>query len=141
MKSTDMKILDLLVQQSLQQYGEMFELLRTRAQQLDAHATEQINIFNAKYKTLQKEAMRTDQWLLEKLKAVEVTASPLAEMLARRKELQRKILVLLKETASKANIVKSLLANELQSIKRGRKALSGYKTNSDHQGRIVNRRS
>jgi len=140
MQSTDMETLDLLVQRSLQQYGEMFELLQTRGQQLDCHSTDHIQDFNETFTVLQKVAKRTDQKLLEKLKAAEFTES-IAGKLARREEMQEKILVLLKETASRANSVKSLLASELQSIKHGRKALSGYKTNPDQQGRLLNKRS
>ncbi len=65
----------------------------------------------------------------------------ITQLLGQRQLLQREILDILGETVSKASSVKSLMANEMQSVKKGRMALNGYKNQSDRQGRIVNRTS
>jgi hypothetical protein len=140
MQRTDLSSLDLLAQKSLQQYGAIFEFLQSTGLQFGTHSTGHIKKFDETLVELQEMAKQTDQQLTEKLRVVEITEN-ITESLARRTELQEKILVLLKEKISRVNSAKSLLASEMQSIKNGRKALTGYRTNSDHQGRIIDKTS
>ena len=49
------------------------------------------------------------------------------------------MLGLIGETVPKADSVKSLLANEMQTLKHGKKALNGYKSQQGQYGRIVNK--
>jgi len=139
MQKTDLNTIDLLLQRSLEQYGEIYELLQTIGPKLDTHLIDHIRKFDETLGGLQKMVQRTDQQLDEKLEVVEVPEI-IVEPLARRKVLQEKILVLLKETVSRANSAKSLLASEMQSLKHGRKALNGYKINSSYQTRIIDRK-
>ncbi|MGW8193927.1 MAG: hypothetical protein ACWGOX_06640 [Desulforhopalus sp.] len=131
---------DTLVQHSLQQYREMFELLCTLSRCLDRHDTGKIEQVNAAFGALHSEAQVIDQKLMDRLQKSSIPAS-INAYLCKRRDLQEDILQLLKETLPKANSVKSLLASEMLSIKNGRRAMSGYKNYNVCQGRIVNKRS
>jgi hypothetical protein len=136
MNKTDVTTLDLLVRKSLEQYHEIYDMLKLVGPNLDSQLSNHIKKINEALGGMQKLAQETDRELTDLLRAIGISET-VAEPLARRTKLQEKILVLLKETAVKANIVKSLLASEMQSLKKGRKAMDGYKTISDYQGRII----
>lgn len=140
MNGVDPETPDALVQQSLKQYGQILELLRSLSQYLEAHNTENIQQFNRTFSILHCEAQSIDQKLMERLQETSIPPS-INTYLSRRKELQENILQLLKETLPKANGVKTLLASEMVSIKNGRRAMSGYNNSIVTHGRIVNKRS
>lgn len=136
MHKTDMATLELLVRESLEQYHEIYDMLRLVGPNLDSQLRDHVKKLDETLGGIQKRAQETDRKLTDQLRVMGISET-VAEPLARRTELQEKILVLLKETAARANSVKSLLASEMQSLKQGRKALAGYKTISDYQGRII----
>jgi len=140
MQQSDLTTLELLVRRSLEQYGEIYQLLKMVGSNLGSQLSDDIKKFDETLSGLQRQTQETDRQLTDQLKGLGISET-LAEPLARRTELQERILVLLKETATRAHCVKSLLVNEMQSLKQGRKALTGYKTNSDYQGRIINKTS
>lgn len=139
MQRNDAETLDQLVSQSQQEYGEIFAVLLS-LDQLSSQSTEEIRNFQESLLGLQKVAARTDERITEQLKTA-LIPNTIKEQLRCRTTLQKNILVRLKETASRANRAKSLLASEMQAIRHGRTALTGYRSNSPHQGRIVNKRS
>lgn len=138
MKVTEITPLDLLAQHSLRQHVDMVELLRPLQQQLESPSLDTITKFNLVFGTLQQEIEIIDKKLIEQLKSAPVPEN-ITQLLNRRKLLQQEILRMLKHTVPKASSVKSLMASEVQSVKNGRKALNGYKMQSDSQGLIVNR--
>ena len=140
MQKTDLTALELLILQSIEQYGAIYDLLKIDGVNIDSQLSSEISKFDETLRDVQKLAQQTDQQLTDLLKVTKIPQS-MEELLARRTELQKEILVLLKNTASRANSVKSLLASEMQSLKQGRKALTGYKTNSDYQGKIIDKTS
>jgi hypothetical protein len=140
MQKTDLTTLELLVRQSLEQYGEIYNLLKIAGPKLDSQLSDDVKKFDGTLGGLQKLAQETDRQLTDQLEVFGISET-LSEPLSRRTELQEKILVLLKETATRVNSVKSLLAIEMQSLYKGRKALTGYKTNSAYQGRIIDKTS
>jgi len=139
MQINDLKILDQLVRQSQEEYEEIYSLLLSLGQ-LDSHPPDEIRNFHESLLRLQKTAQRTDDKITKQLKCTSMSKT-IAEQLRGRTALQQNILALVKETASRANSVKSLLASEMQVIRHGRNALTGYRSNSPHQGRIVDKRS
>ena len=140
MQKIDMTTPELLVRQSLEQYGEIYNLLKITGPKLDSQFSDAINKFDGTLWGLQKTAQETDRQLTDQLRHMGISET-LAKPLSRRTELQEKILILLKETATRANCAKTLLASEMQSLHQGRKALNGYKTNTDYQGRIIDKTS
>lgn len=140
MQKSDQTTLELLIAQSLAQYGEIYDLLKVEGPNIDSQLSDGIIKFDEALGGLQNLAQQTDRQLTDQLKIMGFSET-IEGSLARRKELQGKVLVLLKETANRANSVKSLLASEMQCIRQGRKALTGYKTNSDYQGRIIDKTS
>lgn len=139
MQKNDSVILDQLVRQSQQEYEEIYAVLLS-LDQLDSHSTDDIRNFQEGLLGLQEMAKRTDEKITEKLKSTLISET-IAEQLNLRTVLQQNILIQLKVTASRANKVKSLLASEMQVIRHGRNALTGYRINSSRQGGIVDRRS
>jgi len=139
MQRNGSETLDQLVWQSQQEYEKIFAVLLS-LDQLSSQSTEEIRNFQESLLGLQKVAARTDERINEQLKTALITKT-IGEQLRCRTTLQQNILVRLKETTSRANIGKSLLASEMQTIRHGRTALTGYRSNSPHQGRIVNKRS
>jgi len=140
MQKPDQATLELLISQSLEQYGEIYDLLKMHGSNINSQLSDGIIKFDETLGGLQNLAQQTDRHLADQLKIMEFSET-MEDQLSCRTELQEKVLVLLKETANRANNVKSLLASEMQSIRQGRKALTGYKTNSDYQGRIIDKTS
>jgi len=140
MKHTEITPLDMLVQHSLKQHIDMVELLRPLKKQLETPTLERVTRFNEIYGEFQKKVKTIDKELIEHLEKSRFSESATV-LLDQRQMLQREILDILSQTVSRANSVKSLMADEIKTVKNGRKALGGYKTQSDHNGSIVNRTS
>ena len=140
METTDITPLESLTQHSIRQHIEMVELLRPLQRQLEAPSHETVTRFNILFNSMQREMKITDKQLVEQLKLA-VFPINITQLLGRRQLLQKEILQMLKQTSSRAGSVKSLMADEIRSVKNGRKALSGYKIQPERQGKIVNRTS
>ena len=140
MQATETNPLESLAQHSLKQHIDMIELLRPLQRQLETPSLNTVKQFNSIYGAFQRKIKTTDKALIQQLEMAVFTEN-LTQLLGQRQLLQREILDILKQTVSKASSVKSLMANEIQSVKNGRKALNGYKNQSDQHGRIVNRTS
>ncbi len=140
MQATEITTLESLAQQSLKEHIDMIALLRPLQQQLETPSLNTVKQFNSIYSVFQRKIKTTDNALIQKLEMAVFTEN-ITQLLGQRQLLQREILDILGETVSKASSVKSLMANEMQSVKKGRMALNGYKNQSDRQGRIVNRTS
>lgn len=138
MQITENDTIEALAQKSLSQYEKMSDLLRSMQQHLETHSSAYIQQFNDTYSKLQKEAQQVDHELMEQL-SLNGIPDALSPCLEQRKSLQLDVMELLRATVSRANNVKSLLASEMQSLNKGRQALSGYNHYTDPQGRIVNR--
>ena len=138
MKDTEIKTLDAMVQHSIRQHIDLIDLLWPLQQQLESPSLDAITKFNTVFSTLQQEIEIFDRELEKQLKMATIP-DHIEQLLDRRQSLQQEILHVLKHTVPKACSVKSLMASEIQSVKNGRKALNGYKTQSENQGRIVNR--
>jgi hypothetical protein len=140
MKISESNTLDSLAERSLKQQMLMVKMLRPLPMELETSSLETITKFNVNFRTLQQEIKITDKKLMQHLKTAAIP-DRIIPLLDQRQSLQKEILLLLKHTIPRAGNVKALMASEIQSVKNGRKALSGYKILSEHQGRIVNRTS
>jgi len=133
-------ILEMLQQKSLEQQLDMIGLLKSLSHTIDDHSSDHIDEFNTRFSTLQQETQETDKALLHELSLVEYSDIT-EQFLSKKGALQKEITHLLEVVVPKANSVKSLMASEINAVKIGRKALSGYKKSEDHQGKIVNKAS
>lgn len=140
MQVTEITTLESLAQHSLKQHIDMIELLRPLQQQLETPSLNTVKQFNSIYSAFQRKIKTTDKALIQQLE-MSVFTENITRLLGQRQLLQREILDILGQTVTKASSVKSLMANEMQSVKNGRVALNGYKNQSDRHGRIVNRTS
>ncbi len=131
-------VVDALMLQSLDEHFEILGMLKSLQQEIDMHSLAYIEKFNTRFYLLQQQSRETDKKLFEQLPRQDIPEN-IGQQLDRRKSMQQDILDLLKKTVPKANSVKSLMASEIQDIKHGRKALNGYKTQTNHQGKILNR--
>lgn len=140
MKENNIEIVETLIRKSFDQQRKMIILLKSLDEQMNAHSIGAVEQFNEKFSDLQQETELTDKILVAQLNPEDATGT-ISQLLEQRNLLQNDVIILMKKILPKAVSAKSLMANEVQSIKNGRKALSGYKTQIDHQGKIVNRAS
>ena len=140
MKENNIEIVETLIRKSFDQQRKMIILLKSLDEPMNAHSIGAVEQFNEKFSDLQQETELTDKILVAQLNPEDATGT-ISQLLEQRNLLQNDVIILMKKILPKAVSAKSLMANEVQSIKNGRKALSGYKTQIDHQGKIVNRAS
>ena len=138
MKIPENNSVDELIEHSLQQQLEMLDMLKSLTQHIEIHSLPHIEKFNTCFHELQQASQHTDKQLLEQ-SGIAGIPEYLQEQFEQRDLLQHEILRLLKETLPKAKSVKSLMANEIQTVKKGRNALNGYKAQEGKQGRVVNK--
>lgn len=126
--------------QSLDEHSEMLEMLESLQQKMDTHSLAYIEKFNTAFYALQQQSQATDKKLFEQLDQKGISEEN-RQQLDRRNSMQQDILDLLKKTIPMATTAKTLMASEIQTVKDGRKALSGYRNMANNQGKIVNRAS
>ena len=129
-----------LLEHSLQQYHEMLNMLKSMTQHIEAQSLPPIEKFNICFHELQQASQQTDTLLQDQV-MVKGVPEHLQKHVEDRKLLQQEIVALLQEALPKAKSIKSLMASEMQTLIKGRTALSGYKMQEKHQGRIVNKTS
>ncbi len=135
---TENNTLELLCHQSVNQYGELVTLLQSLKTDLQDQSASNVTQFNLTFAELQQRIEQTDLEITQQLQS-EPDFSHIPALWNSRQELQREVLGLIEETVPRAGSIKSLLANEMQALKQGKKALSGYKSQQDQYGRIVNK--
>ncbi|AGF79640.1 hypothetical protein UWK_03111 [Desulfocapsa sulfexigens DSM 10523] len=130
-----------VVEQSLDEYSRMLRMLKSLQRDIDNNSSQGcVEEFNREFCALQQQSQKTDAILYKQLADKEITGN-ISTQLEEIRSLQQDILDLLKKTVLRANNVKTLMASEIRAVKKGRKALSGYKTRVHHQGKIVNKSS
>lgn len=129
-----------LLDESIRQYDEVHELLLRLKKYLDVGAIDRVAGLLDEFNRMSAVARQQDSIIEEHLKVVQLTET-LLEKLSQRQDLITVIVKLIEQTVSKAGTVKSCLASEFQSLKKGRAAIRGYRSGVSHHGRIVNRSS
>ena len=138
MQETDNNTLELLYRRSLRQYQEMVTLLHSLGGDLQDQSVGYFIQFNMTFAELQNQIQQTDLEVTQQLNS-QLDRANITILWNRREELRMEVLGLIRETIPKANSVKSLLANEMQMVKQGKKALGGYKSQQGKGGRIINK--
>ncbi|MEE4240273.1 MAG: hypothetical protein V2I36_02330 [Desulfopila sp.] len=140
MPVTERTTIDALLEESLKQYSQMREVLREMKSQLDGHSVGHISLLLDRFNQLSGDARKIDLEIAKHL-GISGEAERLKEKIEEKVQLQADILSLIEQTVPKAASVKAILAGEIHTVSRGRRAISGYKSGSSSQGRIVNRSS
>ncbi len=129
-----------LLDESIIQYSEMREVLTEIKCRLDGSAVGHITLLLDRFNQLGEDARVLDLQLARQFDSFDQSVH-VTRKVEQKKNLQADILTLIAQTVPKAENVKSILAGEIQSIRRGRNAMSGYKSGSLNQGCIVNKSS
>lgn len=131
---------ELLLEESIRQYEDMHEQLLGMKLHLDGGSVDRVASLLDEFNRLGAAAREHDRLVEEQLNRAPLTEA-LQQKLKQRQALQADIVKLIEKTVSKAGTVKSYLANEFQSLKKGRAAIRGYRSGTSRHGRIVNRSS
>jgi hypothetical protein len=119
--------------------GELRELIVTLRQSLKGSKPAILIAGGKTLQRLQNEIERLDLEIDKRIKS----GPPLSEqerlILVNKKELQQEILLLNKTLLTEAKNIKSTLAGEMASLKRGRTALKGYGHKSSTSGKVINK--
>lgn len=137
-QASDHNRLKTLVSESLGQQQGMVDLLRELQRLLSSQSYATLPELNERLGWLQSQTKATDQQLNEAVAAAASLPPPLPALLERRTALQQQALQLTTSVLSGAKSVKSLLANEMQAIRHGRVALTGYRPAAVRDSRLVN---
>lgn len=129
-----------LIAESVDHYTEMRVVLLQLEVELENGSASGIEELVSQFNLLCSKSRKMDRIIYNML-ALHSTFETCNEQLECRRILQAEIVSLIKKNLPKANSIKSILADEVDSLKMGRKAMNGYKQNGDALGRIVNQSS
>ena len=132
--------LNTLIAESVDQYTEMRVLLLRLESELENSSASGIAQLVSQFNMLCSDTRNKDRIITHELTSQGVNEI-IYQQLESRRNLQAEIISLIEKNLPKANTVKSLYAEEVNSLKKGRKAMNGYKNNSGDLGRIINNSS
>lgn len=124
--------------QSLQQYEGILDFLQKMEEEIGSASPAMVLELSESLADLQSHATQTDQALLAQLNKQSAQTEPIQSLIDKRELLVKEILLLNERITAKAIGIKSLLGHEMETLRHGISALSGYKQQQHNQGRIVN---
>ncbi len=136
-----MQQFEAVLSQSIHQYAEILEFLQKMNKEIGTALPEDLLKLGESLAHLQSHAAETDQVLLTQFNKYSALAETMQPLLDKRQQIMNDILCLNGRIAEKASGVKSLIAHEMEKLRTGLSALSGYKQQQNNQGRIVDRTS
>jgi len=139
--TTEMKQLEPVLSQSIEQYEGILDFMRKMAEGIGTASADELLELNKSLEDLQSQATATDQVLLAQISKNSTLAETMQLLIDKRERILKEILLLNEGMTEKASGVKSLIAHEMAKLRTGISALSGYKQQQNHQGRIVDRTS
>ena len=128
-----------ILTESIHQYTVIHNLLLMINKEISTATPERLDALNASLVDIQKKAVELDSLIQEELKSPAMLDQQTQSLARTREELVASIIELNKEITVRAVNVKSLLAHEIRTLKNGHSAISGYRTQQEPQGRLVNR--
>lgn len=138
---TEMQQLEPALTLSIQQYEHILDFLRKIDREVGIASSDELLEQSALLADLQNHATQTDQVLLSLLNDHLVPTETIQILLSQRELIIKEILLLNAGITEKASGVKSLIAHEIEKLRNGISAMSGYKQHQNNQGRIVDRTS
>jgi hypothetical protein len=133
-----MKTLEPILIQSIQQYERILDFLQKMDTEIGTAAPSMVLELSESLAYLQSHATQTDKDLLTQLSKQSPLSEAMQSLLNRREYIVKEILTLNERIKAKAIGIKSLLAHEMEKMRNGISALSGYRQQQHNQGRIVN---
>jgi hypothetical protein len=124
--------------QSIQQYERILDFLQKMDTEISTAAPSMVLELSESLAYLQGHATQTDQDLLTQLSKQSPLSEAMQSLLNRREYIVKEILILNERIKAKAIGIKSLLGHEMEKMRNGISALSGYRQQQHNQGRIVN---
>jgi hypothetical protein len=134
----EIQLLEPVLLQSIQKYEHILDFLQKIDKEIGAASSDDLLELSAFLADIQSHATQTDQVLLTQLSKHSVLTETMQSLLDKREHITKEILVLNEQITAKASRVKSLIAHEMEKLRNGISALSGYKEQQHNQGRIVN---
>jgi hypothetical protein len=135
---TGMEQLEPVLLQSLQQYEHILDFLRKMDAEIGTASPAMVLELGESLADLQNHATQTDQVLLTQLSKQSTQTATMQSLLEKREQRVKDILLLNEQITAKAIGIKSLLGYEMEKMRNGMSALSGYRQQQHNQGRIVN---
>jgi hypothetical protein len=133
-----MENLEPVLLKSLQQYERILDFLQKMDREIGTATPSMVLELSESLSYLQSHATQTDQVLLMRLKKKPALPEAMQSLLNRREYIVKEILTLNECIKTKAIGIKSLLGHEMEKMRNGISALSGYRQQQHNQGRIVN---
>jgi hypothetical protein len=130
--------LEPILLQSIQQHEHLLNLLRKMDAEVSTASPAMVLELSELLSDLQSHAMQTDQALLAELSRQTGHTAQVQYLLDKREQRVKEILLLNEQITAKAIGIKSLLGHEMEKMRNGISALSGYRQQQHNQGRIVN---
>jgi hypothetical protein len=124
--------------QSIHQYERILDFLQKMDGEIGAAAPSMVLELSESLAYLQGHATETDQVLLSQLRNQQALPKAMQSLLGKRENIVKEILTLNERIKAKAIGIKSLLGHEMEKMRNGISALSGYRQQQYNQGRIVN---
>lgn len=136
--SLDSYALGPALEDSIRQYQRILDYLAYMDHEIDGNSEIQSQSMVESLEELQREARELDSVLLPILNEEVLLGEQVRSGFSRREEVIRKVILINAEIERKAQGAQSLLAHELETLRHGQKAISGYKPQQSSGGRIVN---
>ena len=130
--------LEPILSQSMQQYERILDFLQKMDVEVGTADPVALQNFSETLNALQAQAVKIDQVLFTQMDREPIKTETTQICLDKRSLLLKEILFLNERISKKALTVNALIAHEMGKLRNGRTALSGYKPQQQHQGRIVN---
>lgn len=133
-----MEQLEPVLLQSIQQYERILDFLQKMDGEIGTASPSMVLELSESLAYLQSHATQTDQALFTQLNKQSALTETIQSLLSRRENIVKEILILNERIKAKAIGIKSLLGHEMEKLRNGISALSGYRQQQHNQGRIVN---
>lgn len=127
------------IQLSIDLYSAMLgELEKLENEQFGEQSQPKVTSFNITSSALHQGIRENDQLINSYIISTTPTQSE-QKLLNERTNTQRRLVEMINKISSSAQNAKSLLASEIQGLKNGRKALSGYKSSGSASKQLIHR--
>jgi hypothetical protein len=133
-----MEKIEPILLQSIHHYERILDFLQEMDVEIGTAAPSMVLELSESLAYLQGHATETDQTLLTQLRKQTALPETIQSLLGRREYLVKEILILNARIKAKAIGIKSLLGHEMEKMRNGISALSGYRQQQHNQGHIVN---
>jgi hypothetical protein len=138
---TDMQQFEAIISQSIAQYEVILNFLQKMDKEIGTASPEELLELSKELAELQNQAATIDQVLLTQFSMLTARPETLQALIDKRHRIMKEILLVNERITEKASGVKSLIAHEMEKLRNGISAMSGYKQQQNNQGRIVDRTS